>query len=103
MRMWLGVYPAEMCRQHLLGEHVEMHMATSWFRKGKRLGRLAQFIDPVQLQVRHDQIATEMGRRGYRHKSPLEQPEGPFAPYLVHPEENRQELARRCPNCKLED
>ena len=25
MRMW-GVDPKQMCRQHLLGEHVELHM-----------------------------------------------------------------------------
>ena len=36
MRMWM-VPPSKMCRQHLLGEHVEIHMLVGTMRKGKSM------------------------------------------------------------------
>lgn len=33
MRMWL-VPPSHMCRKHLLGEHVELHMLLGTLKKG---------------------------------------------------------------------
>ena len=34
MRMWM-LPPAGMCRKHLLGEHVELHMLLGSLRRGK--------------------------------------------------------------------
>ena len=36
MRMWL-VPPSHMCRKHLLGEHVELHMLLGTLKKGKSI------------------------------------------------------------------
>jgi hypothetical protein len=99
-----------MCRQHLLGEHVEMHMVVGSINKGRSIrgyldGRL---IDPRIIQARHDELADEMERRGHRHKSPLEQPSlasiKPFSPTATYPEldieDNDRELRARCPECR---
>ncbi|MBI2677903.1 MAG: hypothetical protein HYX28_03900 [Candidatus Koribacter versatilis] len=72
MRMWM-VDPRKMCRQHLLGEHVELHMLVGSLRKGKSLaGFLANgLIEVHSVRARHAQLVREMRRRGYRHRSPL--------------------------------
>ena len=36
MRMWM-VPPSKMCRKHLLGEHVELHMIAACLRLGKSI------------------------------------------------------------------
>jgi hypothetical protein len=36
MRMWM-VWPELMCRKHLLGEHVEIHMLLGALNKGHRV------------------------------------------------------------------
>jgi len=72
MRMWM-VDPKLMCRKHLLGEHVELHMIVGAINKGKSLeGFLVDnMLEPVSIRGRHEAIAKEMARRGYNHKSPL--------------------------------
>ena len=102
MRMW-GVDPRLMCRRHLLGEHVEMHMAVGSLRRGKSVRGFtgAGLLDLRKLRTRHDALVDEMGRRGYRHGSPLpeyEIPEG--APVgFVDVGANRIALANRCAEC----
>ena len=76
MRIW-DVPPALLCRQHLLGEHRELHGLWNIVSQGKRgyskhpetmrwEGKLAALF------VRHQQLVDEMQRRGYRHNSPLD-------------------------------
>lgn len=76
MRVW-DVDPALLCRQHLLGEHRELHGLWNILtlgREGYRLhpetrrweGRLAALF------ARHERLVEEMARRGYRHASPLD-------------------------------
>ena len=75
MRIW-DLPPALLCRQHLLGEHRELHGLWNILVANKRgysnhpetrrwVGRLAA------LRVRHEALVEEMSRRGYRHASPL--------------------------------
>jgi len=52
--MWMTP-PAGMCRKHLLGEHVELHMLLGSLRRGKSIdgfisGRL---VDPQMVFARH--------------------------------------------------
>jgi len=72
MRMWMAPVQA-MCRQHLLGEHLECHMFLGAIRKGTSLtGYIDRdLFEPLSLQSRHDELASEMLRRGFKHKSPL--------------------------------
>lgn len=110
MRMW-GVPTHYLCRKHLLGEHVEMHMFVGTINKGNSIKGyiLNGLVDPFKIKTRHDEIALEMEKRGMVHKSPL--PElRPYAlehdeedltrGYLINVEENITELQRRCEDCR---
>jgi hypothetical protein len=77
MRIW-DIEPKYLCRYHLLGEHRELHalwniitLSKSGYRnhpENKRWrGKLAA------LYKRHELLVAEMGQRGYKHSSPLDQ------------------------------
>lgn len=76
MRVW-DVSPEILCRQHLLGEHRELHGLWNILVEGKQgysrhpetrrwEGKLAA------LYARHEALVAEMTGRGYRHHSPLD-------------------------------
>ena len=100
MRMWL-VDPAGMCRQHLLGEHVELHMLVGTLERGKSIQGFLDggLIDTSKIRARHTDLTVEMMFRGYKHKSPLsfvhDDPDG-----YVDVDGNLEELHRRCEDCK---
>lgn len=100
MRMW-NVDPRLMCRKHLLGEHVEMHMFAGTLAKGVGIqGYLDRgLVEVDRIRIRHDELAEEMVRRGYKHRSGLRDDCPSFRAGRVNVEENLQELARRCPQC----
>lgn len=62
-----------MCQKHLCGEHLEMHMFVGAINKGKKMdGYLKNnCLEPRKLYIRHKELADEMIRRGYNHKSPI--------------------------------
>lgn len=76
MRMW-NLDPRWMCRKHLLGEHVEMHMFVGTIQKGISLAGYIEkgLVIPRLIQYRHDELVKEMQQRGYNHRSPLDQPD----------------------------
>lgn len=97
------VDPALMCRQHLLGEHVECHMFRGSLLKGKTLrGFLeAGLLDSRQLAARHEELAVEMERRGYHHASPLPSDfDANAAASDVNLASALVELASRCAPCR---
>ena len=85
MRMWL-VPPSHMCRKHLLGEHVELHMLLGTLKKGKSItGFLSGgLVDPCRMYKRHGELVREMERRGYAHNSPLTEEECTEALHGAH-------------------
>jgi hypothetical protein len=103
--MWM-VDPPVMCRKHLLGEHVELHMAVAWILKGKSVAGWAgsNCLEPSSIGARHAVLAMEMTARGYAHKSPLAQP---YVGANRHPgakvdaEASLAELLRRCQECRM--
>lgn len=105
MRMW-NVNPKLMCNQHLLGEHLEMHMFVGALNKNHSVRGyiLNGLLDPGRIKDRHDELVLEMTRRKMNHKSPLQMPElnpetlWPIPQVNAH--KNLQELARRCSKCK---
>ena len=103
MRMWM-IDPSVLCRKHLLGEHGEIHKFRHNFVKGHSIrGRRGQ-IEPLAMQARHDDLAAEMLRRGYKHQSPYEQPDlSHYAPedreMRVCLETSMRDLQERCPEC----
>ena len=76
MRIW-DIPVSKLCRQHLLGEHRELHAIWTYLTtpKGgsyrKHPETLRWFGREADLFARHDEQAWEMERRGYRHASPL--------------------------------
>lgn len=101
--MWM-VNPAIMCRKHLLGEHVELHMAAAHLRLGRRVDGWADAncLEPRAIGRRHKALAVEMTLRGYKHASPLRQPrvlkaQRPEA--RVNITAALIELQRRCTKC----
>ena len=104
MRMWM-VPVEQMCRKHLMGEHVETHMFVGTMNQGKSLqGYIDNGLVEVDLlQSRHDTLASEIERRGYNHNSPLIINELVLATYeglgTVDSDNSLNELARRCEDC----
>lgn len=76
MRMWM-VEPKILCRKHLLGEHVELHMMAGHLRLGRKVDGFVAHncVEPKSIGARHKALAAEMTRRGYKHASPLHQPD----------------------------
>ena len=101
MRQWL-VNPRMLCRRHLLGEHVEHHMFVGAVKKGFGVeGYLRDgFFEPRTLQKRHDEIAQEMVRRGYSHKSPLPDVDtSHLRDGKIDINRNIEDLRSRCKDC----
>jgi hypothetical protein len=76
MRIW-DLPPRVLCRQHLLGEHRELHALWRILTEGK--GGYARHPETrrwhgkhAALYSRHEALVAEMTRRGYRHHSPLD-------------------------------
>jgi hypothetical protein len=76
MRIW-DIPPGRLCRNHLLGEHRELHAIWSILIHNKR--GYAHHPETVRwrgkqkaLFLRHEALVDEMTRRGYHHHSPLE-------------------------------
>lgn len=78
MRIW-DIHVSRLCRQHLLGEHRELHGLYSILQNG--LVGYSQHPETIRWQGkqaalarRHESLVAEMERRGYRHGSPLSPP-----------------------------
>lgn len=97
------VDPQGMCDKHLLGEHVECHMLLGTLRLGKSIqGFLKKgLLEPQNLVRRHDELADEMTKRGFKHKSPICESTVTFDLPIgtVNVWESTTELTRRCPSC----
>jgi hypothetical protein len=75
MRIW-DITPKRLCRNHLLGEHRELHAIWSVLVNDKQ--GYARHPETLRwkgklraLFARHEALVREMTRRGYRHRSPL--------------------------------
>lgn len=109
-RMWM-INPKYMCRNHLLGEHKEIHQLLGTLKKGFRVTKYVKnnCIEITSMKERHDLLVQEMESRGYNHKSPLISQEeiNELSKYL--PEKHRNykinfvhsflDLVERCPKC----
>lgn len=76
MRVW-DISPEKLCKNHLLGEHRELHALWTILKENKKgyvnhpetkrwVGKLAA------LYLRHEEEVIEMKKRGYRHQSILD-------------------------------
>jgi len=108
MRMWM-VPPGRLCRRHLLGEHVELHMLAGAIGQGRSLaGYLANgLIEPAAIAARHAALVREMRARGYCHASDdlsglarLARHPDAVRRARVDPRAAWRDLAARCPACR---
>ncbi len=101
MRMW-NVSPRLMCRKHLLGEHVEMHMFLGSLRLGKRIDGYVctGLVEVHNIKRRHDELALEMVSRCYRHNSPMEDYPLLQRAGFVDVKRSLEELQFRCAECR---
>ena len=100
MRMWL-VNPRCLCRKHLLGEHVELHMTIGCINKGTSIRGYIEkgLLETHKILERHEELVIEMNRRGYKHNSPCKEFECPPPEGFVDIEANYKELKNRCKEC----
>lgn len=110
-RMWMG-NPESYCRNHLLGEHKEIHQLLGTIKKKMRVGGYVQnnCIEITAMKDQHDKLVIEMEKRGWNHKSPLiNQDEiNEVASYLpkehmiakVDVESSNKERFCRCEECR---
>lgn len=76
MRIW-DIPPEKLCRNHLLGEHRELHAIWSILINNKkgyaRHPETLRWIGKQKaLYLRHEQLVVEILRRQYQHRSPLD-------------------------------
>jgi hypothetical protein len=100
-------------RQHLLGEHFELHVLVSTIVK-KSAGRtdIGWLNHPEtrryenhlgMLYDRHNQQVQEMARRGYKHKSPLLPAEYVPEDFAYSDEDYQQDIAILASRQKIKD
>ncbi len=109
MRIW-DVPPEKLCRNHLLGEHSELHAVWSILTQGKqgyaRHPEVLRWKGKLKaLYLKHEEIVAEMLRRGYRHNSPLD---GKLATgsaeqdtFVDSPEEQKRILRKKGCGCRV--
>ena len=101
------IEPKYLCRQHLLGEHGEIHKFRHNFVKQHKIDKRIKLgqIEPESMKTRHDELVIEMLKRGYNHKSPYELPDLSylyneqrfFKVDIIH---SMNDLINRCEECK---
>ena len=111
MRIW-DVPPRQLCRQHLLGEHRELHGLWNILTVHKGVGGYSAHPETKRwvgktkaLFERHEQLVTEMARRGYNHGSPLDRTAAIGVQvqdaFVDTPEEQQRLLANKACECPL--
>ncbi|MCK5108634.1 MAG: pyrimidine dimer DNA glycosylase [Methanosarcinales archaeon] len=109
MRIW-DIPPEKLCRNHLLGEHRELHAMWSIITGNKKAyanhpetlrwkGRL------MALYLRHEKLVEEMTNRGYKHHTPLDVKlatgEAEQTEFVTPYEEQVRILRERCCECDV--
>lgn len=97
MRIW-NIPPHLLCRKHLMGEHLELHMIISSLDNHKSLNGF--FLNGlIQLDIiynRHEELTIEIQGRGYKHNSIMDHSKASMIinSYLVSLSANKFKLAR---------
>lgn len=105
MRMWL-VDPKIMCRQHLLGEHLELHMFANAINNNKNIDGFIKnnLVEPRSIFKRHKELMEEMLRRRYKHNSGLQVNPVNLEKYKhikIDKDEALKDLLKRCKKCRI--
>jgi len=107
--MWLGIEIQNLCDQHLLGIHKELHQEAGTIENhphGEAIltghYRLGQ-VDTTKLNSRHDEVVSEMQKRGFNHDSPLNYSDSHGLMVSGFPirQFNKISLTARCNKCEV--
>jgi len=76
MRVW-DIEPSKLCKDHLLGEHRELHAIWSILTQGKqgysKHPETKRWVGKLKaLYNRHEKLVEEMKNRGYNHHTDLD-------------------------------
>ena len=90
-----------LCKKHLLGEHVELHMFVGTIKKNKKLDGYKKngLVEVHNIKSRHQELVIEMSDRGMNHNSPLDD----FREFnfgVVDVDNSYNELIKRCMGCR---
>lgn len=102
-RMWM-LDPRMLCRNHLLGEHKELHQLVGCINAGRLNvieghAKLRQ-VDTTLIVKRHRELLIEIIDRGWRHKSPLPTFDDPcIGEGCIDLFFNLEDLVHRCSAC----
>lgn len=107
VRMWM-VNPKVMCRNHLLGEHRELHMLMNHYIKKRYSisGFLkSNCIQPKSIISRHNALVNEMKKRNYNHNSHLPNYSIDYLPkeeqeFEIDRKKSALMLMKKCESCK---
>jgi len=106
VRIW-DLPPTVLCRQHLLGEHRELHAIWSILNQNKKGYRhhpeVIRWEGALRaLYKRHDMLVREMERRGFQHMSPLDRSlaKGARSPKGYVDDLTRQRLLLKAKGCQ---
>ena len=99
VRIWC-VPVQELNRQHLLGEHAELHCIVGAlqgkYQAYQNNPETLRFKDRIEeLYFRHEQQVQEIIKRGYKHNSPLPQSNQPYTCTKDEYMRDHQDLAER--------
>ncbi|MEA1907096.1 MAG: pyrimidine dimer DNA glycosylase/endonuclease V [Euryarchaeota archaeon] len=109
MRIW-DIPPEKLCRNHLLGEHRELHAMWSIITNNKKA--YANHPETLRwkrrlmaLYLRHEKLVEEMTKRGYKHHTPLDAKlatgEAEQTEFVTPYEEQVRILRERCCECDV--
>lgn len=109
MRIW-DLKPQVLCRNHLLGEHRELHALWTILTQNKKgytkHPETLRWVGKLKaLYLRHEKLIQEMTKRGYSHHSPLDKNLatglGYQTDFLQTPEEQIEILRKKNCLCKV--
>lgn len=109
MRIW-DLSPSILCRQHLLGEHLELHSIWTVITQGKKgyskHPETIRWVGKLKaLYSRHEKLVKEMHSRGYNHNSELDKNlaigDSKQKEYVNSPKEQIEILRTKACECKL--
>jgi len=109
MRIW-DIPVEKLCRNHLLGEHRELHAMWSVITQNKKgyskHPETIRWVGKLKaLYLRHNEQVNEMKNRGYNHQSPLDVKNATGISkqdtYLDTPTKQIQILKQKRCNCKV--
>ncbi|HXX58292.1 MAG TPA: pyrimidine dimer DNA glycosylase/endonuclease V [Thermodesulfovibrionales bacterium] len=109
MRIW-DIPPERLCRQHLLGEHRELHAIWTILTKNRkgyaRHPETMRWKGKLKALYRvHEDLVAEMKKRGYRHDSPLDdvpaRSKGKQEEFIDTPEDQVKILRNKKCGCRV--